>query len=665
MILHEPSIELAALAFVRVTVVFAAGAALSWTLRGKSAAFRHAVWLLTIAGCIEVVAISPFVSPVRVQVIKAPVAIDATLNRLGLMNRMTEPRGIARQRSGQTPSRPVSGQSALGVRDDMDGPAPQDGKPVDIVLVAWLLGGILVLLFRGLGALSCSRLLRRAQPMTDPRWNSMLDDLARQSGLNSRPMIALSEEISGPVVIGVLRPAILMPVTALAWIDARVRVALLHELAHIRRRDPAARFAATIGCAVCWFHPGVWVAARRMKWESEAACDDAVITTGEDSTEYASQLVAIARNALGIRMSNLGSIGMASYRCIDARLKRILEAGISRTAPGRRQSITAALMMALFLIPVAVIRPALATETVSAAARSDTTFVQTVPAGNANVLSLAIATTANVEVTGWDRDDVEVTAYLNGVESTDMPRLVNSNAGDISFRLPRLNGADAAGHHYLLAFRVPRRFSVVAEGKGGGDMRVAGIRGLLSSSRSAGGAELYRLSDAVKLSTGNGNIGADVLAGGSDVRTSKGEIKINQTTGPISARTSRGSIDANSVAGALTAQTSSGDITVAFAPQYTANEGSRLTSAHGDVTATVPKTMSATFVFEAELDEKSSGSSQVQSDWPVRLERVSAWSPARGRTLQMLRGSVDVGGGGRVITLAASNGRIYLKRADR
>ena len=82
------------------------------------------------------------------------------------------------------------------------------------------------------------------------------------------------------MVWGFFRPTILLPADASNWQEERLRAVLLHELAHIQRNDWESQLIAQVMCAVYWFNPLVWFAARRMRVEAERACDDHVLNAG-------------------------------------------------------------------------------------------------------------------------------------------------------------------------------------------------------------------------------------------------------------------------------------------------------------------------------------------------------------------------------------------------
>ena len=71
-----------------------------------------------------------------------------------------------------------------------------------------------------------------------------------------------------------------MPEDANRWPLERLRIVLLHELAHVKRRDCLTHVVAQLACALHWFNPLAWIAARHIRTERERACDDLVLACG-------------------------------------------------------------------------------------------------------------------------------------------------------------------------------------------------------------------------------------------------------------------------------------------------------------------------------------------------------------------------------------------------
>ena len=96
--------------------------------------------------------------------------------------------------------------------------------------------------------------------------------------LNVRAEVYLNDQIQGPLVSGVLRPLIFLP----ASLDFRdpelLRNILLHECAHIRRRDNLMKLAALLALCIHWFNPLVWLMVNWISRDLEEACDETVLT---------------------------------------------------------------------------------------------------------------------------------------------------------------------------------------------------------------------------------------------------------------------------------------------------------------------------------------------------------------------------------------------------
>jgi beta-lactamase regulating signal transducer with metallopeptidase domain len=105
----------------------------------------------------------------------------------------------------------------------------------------------------------------------------------------------MSDSIMTPITWGVFRPVILLPAYVRDWPADKHAAMILHETAHIERQDWLWQTFADFLTAVFWFHPLIWLAAARIRWEAEQAADDRVLAQGTDAGGYARQLLEVAR----------------------------------------------------------------------------------------------------------------------------------------------------------------------------------------------------------------------------------------------------------------------------------------------------------------------------------------------------------------------------------
>jgi len=100
-----------------------------------------------------------------------------------------------------------------------------------------------------------------------------------------------------PMTVGLLAPAVILPVDWARWDDAELAAVLAHEEEHVRRRDPLVAAVALVNRAIFWFHPLAWWLPREVARLSEQACDAVVIARGHDSDVYSACLLRFARRA--------------------------------------------------------------------------------------------------------------------------------------------------------------------------------------------------------------------------------------------------------------------------------------------------------------------------------------------------------------------------------
>ncbi len=140
---------------------------------------------------------------------------------------------------------------------------------------------------------------------------------------------------------GVLNPTLLLPADCDQWSASCRRVVVLHELAHLRRRDCLVQLLADCACAMYWFHPLVHGAASRLRHEREQACDDVVLEAGTSPTKYADHLLDLVRAGLTVPPTPAVAFGTPSR--LNQRIGAILADDRRRAAPDARTVAAAVL----------------------------------------------------------------------------------------------------------------------------------------------------------------------------------------------------------------------------------------------------------------------------------------------------------------------------------
>lgn len=201
----------------------------------------------------------------------------------------------------------------------------------------------------GLGRRALHRLLHDSEPARDPRLLGAARDAAVAMGVRRPFRLLLKPEDLVPMTWGWRRPVVLLPSACLEWPAERLRCVLLHELAHLRRADGLAQLLARFVCALFWFHPGAFWAARQLRREAEQACDDLVVTAGASPRVYAGELLTLAR---GLRRADaLPALALAVARGsgLETRLRALLDERRRRAEPALARALVIAALAGLGL----------------------------------------------------------------------------------------------------------------------------------------------------------------------------------------------------------------------------------------------------------------------------------------------------------------------------
>ena len=348
-------------------VFLVAGAALL-ALRRASASARHLVCLLTLVGLLALPPLSLALPGWRLAVLAAPQSgkepTSQTLsNATGIQVAVplgADGRGVSDKTVGATsgtPTPPVlTSLSSRSGRTPVSEANKEVGSPWLIALAALWLAGVLIAALRPLlGLWGIARLSQTSVSVADASTLAQAAECASALGLVCTPAL-LQADAPVPMTWGWRQPVVLLPVGAQDWPEGRLRAVLLHEMAHIRRRDWLSHRFADVVCVLYWFHPLVWLTARRLRTEGEIACDDLVLTSGVPAPDYARHLLDVARALHPILDVPQAAIAMARTARIEGRLTMILDATRPRRALTRRALLLVLGLSAIALVPLAVLR---------------------------------------------------------------------------------------------------------------------------------------------------------------------------------------------------------------------------------------------------------------------------------------------------------------------
>lgn len=304
----------------------------------KRASARH----LAYAGAFAALALLPLLaalvpSPIRILLPAAPEQIpDATLG---------------------------SAASASVLPAPADAGVSLDPATIALLLAAFWLAGVLFLALRFCAAAWClAQLKRKSRPFA-----LAPEDMPKIAAKCRECELRLAHDDTGPITWGIRVPVILLPKAATFWPRGRLHAVLLHELAHIRRRDSIVQVLALAVCAFYWPNPLVWMGARALRREAEIAADDSVIIAGVKPSSYAGELVRLADEFRAARpaLATL-SLYMAERSSLEARVESVLATTSVRTGATVMDVTKAVCLAFASALAIAFACPSLAQDSASA-----------------------------------------------------------------------------------------------------------------------------------------------------------------------------------------------------------------------------------------------------------------------------------------------------------
>lgn len=194
------------------------------------------------------------------------------------------------------------------------------------IFVAWLLIAAAGLLRVGIGFWHLHRLRKSCVPVDaatlDPLLRRTLEEFEAARGVQ----LCVSDQLRVPTAIGFRRALVVIPSWTMRELSAtELNAILLHELAHLRRRDDWTNLVQKVVGALLFFHPAVWWIEKKLALEREMACDDLVLAQTSSPRAYAECLVSLAEKSFLRRGITLAQAAVDRLRQVTLRVSQILE----------------------------------------------------------------------------------------------------------------------------------------------------------------------------------------------------------------------------------------------------------------------------------------------------------------------------------------------------
>jgi hypothetical protein len=221
-------------------------------------------------------------------------------------------------------------------------PGPELAAPpgaVDLLLpalvAAWAVGLAIFTTRMALGVAGVARLRTRALAV-DAHIEQLCAELAAKLGVTARTRVAASAGVEVPVVLGWLRPVILLPAAMLSRLDGvALEAAIAHELAHVRRHDYLLNLILSAVEALMFHHPCVWWLGSVARREREHACDELVVARVQPHRTYARSLLELEQLRAGGPPSTAAAMALDGTPLLD-RVRRLEETAMNQTHDRRR-----------------------------------------------------------------------------------------------------------------------------------------------------------------------------------------------------------------------------------------------------------------------------------------------------------------------------------------
>jgi len=420
---------------LRGSIVLLIAGIAATALRRRPAALRHSIWSLAIASQIAVLVVALLMPQRTVDLGRIGSPLTRAASGIDELERApTNSAGsILSSRTDRADAQPIGQQVT---NPGLNAPVTTNiAAGFGLLTLLWAIGALLMLVRFAVGTLLVSLETQRATRPISRDWVLLSGQIQEEMNLHREAVLLWGTQREVPYTWGIVSPVVCLPSDADKWSFERLRIVMIHELAHVERFDTFGEFIAQLALVTFWFNPFLWLAVRRMRTEREHACDDRVLMRGVKPSTYVEELVNMMKSiGSGGIAPGFGAIAMARRTQFEARMFAVLDERADRHAIGRRGTTAIAAGMISLVLLVASVRPATANSPVVRPTHSQPKSVSSVKANT------------------WGQSDFDdMVADCRRERSKDKPRIgvrycevrivdVSALTGPVDFRGGYLDG---------------------------------------------------------------------------------------------------------------------------------------------------------------------------------------------------------------------------------
>lgn len=230
---------------------------------------------------------------------------------------------------------------------------PAGASLMEWITFAWLLG-MMILIFLMLFEIFWLTIIKlKHKTVNDPAWDFILEESRKKIGLRKKVRLYRSNKLGVPMTFGFVKPVIILPEHAAAWDHDKIKMVLIHELAHIKKGDYLINLFVNFATIIAWFNPLVWIGSYYQRVQREKACDDLVLNLKVDAARYATELLNIIKENKNKHLDLAKrQVAVTGFSGLKQRVVSILNKETDRSELSLKNMILSVIIACIMIIPL-------------------------------------------------------------------------------------------------------------------------------------------------------------------------------------------------------------------------------------------------------------------------------------------------------------------------